>query len=97
MVELRHADHDAVAHADVLRDHGAGGEEQLRRRAVRVLLEEMVLDRPDMLEAKLVGQPHLLEAVVVNLPLAFARPWPRHGDFVEDPELHGVLRYVRQR
>src|SRR5207248_10598135 len=37
VVELRHADDDAVADADPRRLHGTGGEEDLRRGAVRVL------------------------------------------------------------
>ena len=41
-------------------------EEYLGRRTVRVLLEEVVLDRPDVIEAELVGQPALLERVVVD-------------------------------
>ena len=40
------------------------GEDDLGRRAVRVLLEEVVLDRPDVVEAELVGQAGLLERVV---------------------------------
>src|SRR2546423_5038756 len=48
-----HAHDDAVAHPDALGLHGAGGEEQLGRGAVRVLLEEVVLDGPHHLEAKL--------------------------------------------
>ena len=74
MVELRHADHDAVADLDVLGHHRAGGEEQLGRRAVGIFLEEVVLDRPDMLEAQLVGELHLFEAVVVDRALLLGRP-----------------------
>jgi hypothetical protein len=88
MVELRHADHDAVADLDALGQHGAGGQEQLGRGAVRVFLEEVMLDRPDMVEAQLVGQLHLLEAVVVDRALGLARPRPRDRNLVEKAELH---------
>src|SRR6266851_10117458 len=88
MVELRHADHDAVADPDALGQHRAGGQEQLGRGAVRVFLEEVVLDGPDMIEAQLVGQLHLLEAVVVNRALGLARPRPRDRNLVEKAELH---------
>ena len=44
----------------------AGGQEHLGRRAVRVLLEEVVLDRPHGVEAELVGETHLLEGVLVH-------------------------------
>ena len=43
-VEVERQLDDAVAEPDVLRDLAAGGEEDLRRAGVRVLLEEVVLD-----------------------------------------------------
>jgi hypothetical protein len=88
MIELRHADHDAVADLDVLGQDGAGGEEQLGRRAVGIFLEEMVFDRPDMLEAQRVGELHLFEAIVVDRALLLGRPGARNGDLVEQAELH---------
>ena len=92
VVELRHADDDAVADADVLRLHRAGGEEQLGRRAVRVLLQEVVLDRPHRVEAELVGQADLLQRVQVHLPLGLVGPRPRYRQLVEDAELHTRLQ-----
>ena len=54
--------------------HRHRGEEQLRRRAVRVLLEEVVLDGPHRVEAELVRQSRLLESVAVHrLLVALAR------------------------
>ena len=66
VVHLRHADHRPVPDTDPLGLHGHGREEQLRCRAVRVLLEEVMLDRPHRVEAELVGQPSLLERVAVD-------------------------------
>ena len=66
MVHLRHAHHGAVADTDALRLRRAGGEKDLRRRAVGVLLEEVVLDRPDEVEAELVGEARLLQRVLVD-------------------------------
>ena len=57
---------------------------------VRVLLEEVVLDAPDLVEAQLVGEPHLLQRVHVDVALGLARPRPRDGQFVEDAEFHGA-------
>jgi hypothetical protein len=88
MVELGHAHHDAVADLDALGDHGAGGQEQFGCRAVRVFFEEMMLDRPHVIEAQLVGELHLLEAVVVDGALLFRRPRTRDRDLVEQAELH---------
>ncbi len=52
VVELRCGQHDAVTEADLLRPLAARGEEHLGRRRVAVLLEEVVLDLPDVLEAQ---------------------------------------------
>src|SRR4029077_19250850 len=80
----------AVADADLLGHHGAGGEEQIGRRAMRIFLKEMMLNRPDLIEAQLVGEPHLLEAIIVDRALGLARPRPRHRDLIKQPELHGA-------
>jgi hypothetical protein len=88
MVELGDADDDAVTDPDSFRHHGARGEEQLGRRTVRVLLEEVVLDRPHLIEAELVGQTHLLERVVVDGALRLPRPGTRNRQLVEQAELH---------
>ena len=80
---------DAVAEADLLRALAGRGEEHLRRRAVRVLLEEVVLDLPRVVVAEPVGELDLVEALLEQLVLAVGRPWPRQLVLVEDPELHG--------
>src|SRR5207253_5921222 len=64
------------------------GEEHLRGRTVRVLLEKVMLDRPDVVEAELVGELHLLEGVVVHGALGLARPRARDRELVEEAELH---------
>ena len=56
--------HDAVAEPDVLGPLAGGGQEHLGRARVRVLLEEVVLDLPDVVDADLVGELDLLERVV---------------------------------
>ena len=90
MVELGHADDDAVADADLLGLHGGGGEEELGRGAVGVFLEEVVLDGPDGVEADFVGDADLFEAAVVDLVLDVVLPGAGDGDFVEDAEAHAV-------
>jgi hypothetical protein len=52
MVVARAAEHDAVAEADALRPLRARGEEHLGRGRVRVLLEEVVLDLPGVVDAE---------------------------------------------
>ncbi len=63
-------------------------EHHLGRRAVRVLLEEVVLDAPDGVEPELVGKARLLERVQVDLLLDARCERPRNRQLEEDPELH---------
>jgi len=71
--EQRHA----VADPDPLGAGGDEGEEHLRRRRVRVLVEPVVLDLPHRVVAELVGEDDLLHAVVEQLRLGRAG---RRGD-----------------
>ena len=54
---------DPEAQADALRPLAGRGEEDLGGRGVRVLLEEVVLDLPDVVEAEAVGELDLVERV----------------------------------
>ena len=56
--------------AGALRD---GAEEDLGGRGVRVLLEEVVLDLPDVVVAESIGERDLVKRVPVNLGLRLAR------------------------
>ena len=58
---------DAVAEADVLGPLRHGGQEHLGRAGVAVLLQEVVLDLPHVVEAEPVGQLDLLEGVLEQL------------------------------
>ncbi len=51
---MRDAHHRAVPEANVLRLHGTRGEEHFRRRAVRILFEEVMFDDPQRIEPELV-------------------------------------------
>ena len=97
MVHLGHAHDGAVADADALRLRRHRGQEHLGRRAVRVLLEEVVLDRPHVIEAELLGQPALLEGVHVHLVLGHLAQRPGHGQLEEDPEPHHVTLMAPSR
>ena len=56
---------------------------------MRVLLEEVVLDFPDEIEAHAVGELDLLERVGDELSLAVVPPRARQLVLVEDAEAHG--------
>src|SRR5437867_814029 len=88
IVAGRHED-DAVAEADGLGARGAGGQEDLGRRGVRVLLQEVVLDLPGVVDAEPVGQLHLRERLADEPRLAVLLPGPGALVLVEAAELHG--------
>ena len=88
MVERRRRLHDAVTEPDVLRALRRRREEHLGRARVRVLLEEVVLDLPHVVDAELVGELDLLERVLEQLVLGVVGPRPRQLVLVEDAELH---------
>ena len=71
-----------------LRALRGGGEEDLGRGGVRVLLEEVVLDLPGVVDAEPVGQLDLVERVLEELLLAALDPRARELMLVEDAELH---------
>src|SRR5207247_8814488 len=64
VVVARRHDDDAVPEADVLRPLAGGGEEDFRSRGMRVLLEEVVLDLEDVVEAELVGRLDLVQSIL---------------------------------
>ena len=88
VVRLGH-EADAVAEADVLGPRCDGAVEDLGVRAVRVLLQEVVLDGPEGVPAELVAGDGLLQRVLVRDELAVLLPGAGDGDLVEQRELHG--------
>jgi hypothetical protein len=63
-----------VAEADAPGRARARGEEDLRRGGVRVLLEEVVLDLPDVVDAQPIGQLHLLDRLLEQFLLGGLDP-----------------------
>ena len=88
VVEVRRKLHDAVAEPDLLRALAGGGQKDLRRRAVAVLLEEVVLDLPHAVPAEPIGQLDLLQRVVQQLLFRALGMRSRQLVFVEQPEAH---------
>src|SRR5439155_5409909 len=88
VVEPHRKLHDPVAEADALGALAACGQEDLWRRGVAVLLEEVVLHLPHVVDPEPVGQLHLLERALEELVLAVAVPGTRQLVLVEDAELH---------
>ena len=87
----------AVAEAHVLRLHRDGAVEHLGVRAMRILLEEVVLDRPERVEAHLVAEHRLLDGVLVGQILAVVVPRARDGDLVEHRKFHAGVRATAPR
>ena len=88
VVEVLRQLHDAVADADARRALAGRGEEHLGRAGVAVLLEEVVLDLPHVVEAHSVGQLDLLERVLEQLVLVVGTPRAGQLVLVENAELH---------
>ena len=65
------------------------GQKDLRRARVAVLLEEVVLDLPAVLDAELVGELALLQRVLQQRVLGVLVPRTRQLVLVEQAELHG--------
>ena len=79
---------DPEAEADARRALAAGREEDVGGAGVAVLLEEVVLDLPDGVEARAVGDLDLLERVLDQPVLGVGLPRARQLMLVEDPEPH---------
>ena len=88
MVEPHRQLDDAVAEPDPVRALTGGGQKDLGRRGVRVLLEEVMLDLPDVVEAQAVGQLYLLQRLLEEAVFVVAVPGTRELELVEDPESH---------
>jgi hypothetical protein len=93
VVRLGHEPH-AVTEADALGAARDRAVEHLGIRAVRVLLEEVVLDRPEGMPTHPFREDRLLECVLVRGTLLLLREGPRHRDLVEQGELHSVAPVV---
>jgi len=89
MVVLRWHEPDAMTDADVRRQRRGGGQEHFGRRGVGVLLQEMVLGRPHVLDAQFVGQDRLLEGFGEGAFFGCLVPRPRKLNFEKYPEPHG--------
>src|SRR5439155_22885612 len=70
------------------RELRGGGQEHRVRRGVVILLEEVVLYLPRVVDAEAVGELHLVERILEQLQLGAVLPGPRELVLVEDPELH---------
>jgi hypothetical protein len=79
---------DPVPEADATRALAGGTQEHFGGRAVRVLLQEVVLDGPRVIEAELIGQLDLGQRVLQHLVLALLTPRPGNLHLVENSELH---------
>src|SRR5215831_16693699 len=63
MVVARCHQRNAVAESDAFGALRAGREEHLGRRGMRILLEKVMLDLPDVIDADPVGELHLFHTV----------------------------------
>jgi hypothetical protein len=55
---------------------------------MRVLLQKVVFNLPDVVEPEPIGELYLIEGVSVEVSLAGLKPRPRELVLIEDPEPH---------
>ena len=91
VVTGRH-EHDAVAETDVGGALGTGGQEHLRRGPMGVFLEEVMLDRPDRVDAELICELDLVQRLLEQAELGVLVPGTGELVFVEDSEFHARVR-----
>ena len=84
-----------MSQANVLGALARGTEEDLWRRRVRVLLQEVVLDLPRVVVAELVRQLDLSQRVLQQLVLRVLAPRPGQLMLVEDAEPHRNSVFVK--
>ncbi len=87
VVRLRHQP-DPVPEPHALRARRDRAVQHLGVRAVRVLLEEVMLDGPERVEPRAFTRECLLERVLVGAVLALRVPRTRDRDLVEQRESH---------
>ena len=80
-----------MAEPDLLGALRAGRKKNLGCGGVRILLEEMVLDLPDIVDAEPVGELDLVERILIEPQLGSFVPGLRQLVLVKNPEFHGVL------
>src|SRR5580704_11110162 len=79
---------DSMAKSDILGPRSAGGEENFRRRRMRVLFHKMMFGRPDIVVAHVISEFDLIECVLEQGVLRIARPRPRKLMFVKSADFH---------
>src|SRR5687768_15303173 len=94
MVDSGRELHDPVSEPDSLRALAGGGEEDLRGRGVRILLQEVMLDLPDAVEAGTLRHHYLLQRVLQQAPLGVLAPGPRKLVLVEEAEPHSGVEHT---
>src|SRR5215470_10050463 len=86
----------AKADPDTFRHLTQGPEHDLRARRTRKPGEEMVLHKPEIVEAHLVGQRALFQRLFVQRVPIDVRTLKRPLHFVEDAKLHGPSPWTEE-
>src|SRR6202521_4215462 len=88
MIDMRSHLHDSMPEPHVLCTRSARREKYFRGGGVCVLLEEVMLSRPDVVEPDAVGEFHLLERIFQQLMLGLRGPWTRQLMLIKSTYLH---------
>jgi len=88
MVVIGRHQGDAVTQANALGALRAGGEKHFGRGGVRILLEEVVLDLPDVVDPQTIGELDLVKRLLIKTQLGLLAPGLRQLVLVEQSEFH---------
>jgi hypothetical protein len=90
IVAWRH-EHDAMAETYAFCALRARCQKHLRRGGMGILLQEMVLDLPGVVDADPVGEFDLFERLALNSVLGTSVPGPWYLVFIKDTEFHLLI------
>ena len=80
---------NTVANANVFGPSGSRSQKYFRRRGMRILVEEMMLNLTGVVKAQPISQFHLVECIVKQLPFAIGTPGARQLQLVKYSKLRG--------
>jgi hypothetical protein len=87
-IHRRRQGDNPVTEANVFGALAAGRKKDFRRRRMRVLLQEMVLDGPGRLGSEPIRHPDLLDRVLNQSVFRVRSPGPRKLQFIQDAKSH---------
>src|SRR5438128_286343 len=93
MIKVERQEADAMRYSDVAGALGHSTIKDFGRRTMRVLLEKMMLDFPNIVDPDTVGEFNLRERLPISIVFAQCMPRARGLHFIKQAEFHSSLQY----